>query len=310
MAGEAKRRRKHAAKYIKFGMHRLVILEWLARGPKDLQTGSELKAALDQIAPSLPVTCVRCDSAADVLARIQELTDNALRTGDVPVLQIDAHGYNEAGAKGITGTGPDGITERISWDVLGEALRRLNLATHFNLMFVGAACWSDNAIYAVTNQGIRPLPFILAVGFPEEVDQHHAFAAMLCLYVAMLVENLGLQQSFNKVEALLSPFGVKLSYFSIPKIIRNAFLDASRSISNPANNHGLYLKEICDAAVVGRRPDSPQQFQNRYAATARGAIDRMLSELLAYTLIPENKERFRYDGRKLIQEAARQRSCN
>lgn len=314
--GEAKRKKNGPARGPRLLVHRLVILEWLSEAEDEPKTGTALANKLLQASPELSVTCYRCTSANDVLGRISALTKEMSAPGvGVPILHIEAHGYNPMGendsALGLAGPSQDGTQEALLWKDLADPLRRLNIATSFNLMFVAAACWGDNAIYEVHKPGtdIRPLPFLFAVGFATEVMSHRLESAMVELYTNLLLNNLTLQESLELAHSKLDPATEGLAWFSLPRIIRNVAIDTVLSFSDPARNEEYYLQMLTDLALAGQQPIPPDEYHRRQLTHAPAAIDSVVGALLAYDIIPENRARFGFDGRKLAAEARRILRC-
>ena len=303
LVGEAKRK-KLVRRSPKVGLHRLVILEWLK--DNEYRTGTLLEEALLKEAPALPVECIECRSATDVLAEVRALTADVLKTGRVPILQIEAHGYADAEGRGLAGPSGSGHDEELPWEVLAVELRKLNIATRFNLIFVGAACVSDSAIYLV-DSGLDPLPFILAVGFATEVRADRLLASMVALHKGVLVNGIPFQSSAQMAHAALDPGTEALAWFSLPLIIRSAGLDAAVIVADPAGNDDLYMKMLADLATKGIPPIPRHTFHKHRASYIPWAIDKIVGSLLAYDQVPENRTRFGFDGRKLAREARRTR---
>lgn len=310
--GEAKRKKNEHAQGPRLSVHRLVILEWLSEAEDEPKTGTALAHQLLQASPELSVTCYRCTSANDVLDRINALTKEMSAPGvGVPILHIEAHGYNPIGERdsaiGLAGPSQDGTQEALLWKDLADPLRRLNIATRFNLMFVAAACWGDNAIYEVhkPRTDIRPLPFLLAVGFATEVMSHRLESAMVELYTNLLLNNLPLQESLELAHSKLDQATEGLAWFSLPGIIRNVAINTVISFSDPTRNEEYYLQMLADFALAGQRPIPPEEYHRRQLTHVPSAIDSVVGALLAYNVIPENRARFGFDGRKLAADARR-----
>lgn len=301
--GEAKRR-KLAGKKPTVGLHRLVILEWLK--DNEWPTGTLLTRRLLKLAPELPVQCIKCRSASDVLKEIQRLTADVLATGNVPILQIEAHGYEDENKRGAGLAGPSGAgsTERLPWDDLARELRKVNVATRFNLVFVGAACLSDCAVYTATAAS-GPLPFVIAVGFVDEVSVRGLLKSMVSFHSGVLIDGAPFQLSAETAMAKLNPTTEALAWFSLPLIIRNAGLDAAVIVADPSTSVDLYMRMLGDLAGQGRPPIAPDVFHRDRTTYIPRAINKIIGALLAYDRVPENRTRFGFDGDKLAREARR-----
>jgi hypothetical protein len=301
--GEAKRR-KLARKNPRVGMHRLVILEWLK--DNECRTGARLNAALLAASKEVPVEYIECRNAFDVLGEIQRLTADVVATGNVPILQIEAHGYEAADGRGVGFSGPSGEAhdEILPWDVLAVELRELNIATQFNLIFIGAACLSDYAIHMLES-GSDPSPFVFFVGFEGEVDDTRLLAAMVALHKGTLVDGLSFHASMKLARQCLDPATETLASFWLPEILRKVGLDAAFIIGDPEMNGDLYMEMLAERSEKGLPPVAPQAFHRDQASLAPAAIEEMISKVLAYDRVPENRRRFGLDGAKLAAEARR-----
>jgi hypothetical protein len=301
--GEANRR-KLVRKTPTVGLHRLVILEWLADG--ELETGTALSETLLKAAPGLPVECIKCSSASDVLEEIRRLTADVLATGNVPILQIEAHGYTDEEGRGAGLAGPSGSAhdDGLPWEVLAVELRELNIATRFNLIFIGAACLSDWAVHVV-DSGSEALPFILAIGFVDEVDDERLLRTLVVLHKGVLLDGVQFHISANSAQESLDAETEAMAWFSLPSIVRNAGLDAAVIAADPTTSGDLYMRMLDDLAGKGFRPIPPAVFHKHRVSYIPWAIDKVIASLMAYDRVPENRTRFGFDGRKLAREARR-----
>lgn len=310
--GDAKRKKDAPISGPKLTVHRVVVLEWLRDAVEEPKTGTILVNKLLQTAPGLPVTCHRCTSASDVLDRIKALIEEMEAPGaGVPILHIEAHGYSPTGegdsAIGLKGPSQHGTQEALLWKDLADPLRRLNIATRFNLIFVAAACWGDSALYEVHSEGtdIRPLPFLISIGFATTVMSHRMESAMVEFYSKLLLDHLSLQESLEHADSKLDRTTEGLARHSLPKIIRSAAIDTVRSFMDPVRNEVNYLHMLANLAIVGKKPIPRDEYHRRQLTHVPGAVEKVVGALLAYDVLPENKERFGFDGKKLAAEAKR-----
>ena len=301
--GEANRR-KLARKSPTVGMHRLVILEWLK--DDECRTGARLNAALLAASKEVPVEYIECRNASDVLDEIQRLTADVVATGNVPILQIEAHGHEGADGHGVGLSGPSGEAhdELLPWAVLAVELRELNIATRFNLIFIGAACLSDYAI-SMVESGSDVSPFIFFVGFEGEVEDTRLLAAMVALHKGTLVDGLSFHASMELARQCLDPATETLASFWLPEILRKVGLDAAVIVGDPEMNGDLCMQMLADRLGKGLPPVAPQVFHRDQASLVPAAIEEVLSNVLAYDRVPENRRRFGLDGNKLAEEARR-----
>lgn len=149
------------------------IIEWLPEG--ELQTGRLLHEWIEVARPGWSMW-IRCQSKDDVLKAIARAEGFARRTGQVPILHLEAHGDDE----GLVGPSWSGVFQRLAWDELTEPLQSLNVATCCNLIVVIAACEGFAGIKALV-RGPRA-PAVALVGSITQLDGAALLAAMKELY--------------------------------------------------------------------------------------------------------------------------------
>ena len=302
---EAKRKAEKSPYTASLKIHQLVVLEWLRHD--EHRTGTNLVKKLRASKANLPVTCIDCWSRQDVLDCIEKLTDDMSESdAKVPILHIEAHGFSPNGdgesAIGIVGPKSQaGGEEILLWSDLAAPLRKLNLATAFNLLFVGAACWSDSSIYTVTASDF--LPFMLAIGFSTTVYSNTLELAMVELYENLLIKSHSIQSSLNLAHEKLDTTSEKLAWFSLPLMIKNAALAAVNLTKDPSANEDRYQHMVAELTAAGVAPLARDEFHRRHLTHAPAAIEKILSVLLAYDLLPANRTRFGFDGKRLAMEA-------
>ena len=107
----------------------------------------------------VPFTMMTPNSGAELVQNLADIEAIA-KSGGKPMIHIDTHG-NKASGIYIFET-----AEFVGWDVLGDSLRRVNIATGNNLCVVSAACYG---FYQVRELEIlKPSIFYILIG-PEEV---------------------------------------------------------------------------------------------------------------------------------------------
>lgn len=134
---------------------------WLC-GLTDAEQGPSGRMVEDlQVLGRLPVPVQRYDvhTPDELLEAIEALRVVAVAEHRRPVLHLDMHGSKTLGLK-VRGSFLD-------WEALGQALRRLNVATQNNLVVVGGACHALFAIRAVDLHS--PTPFFALLAPEEEV---------------------------------------------------------------------------------------------------------------------------------------------
>jgi hypothetical protein len=128
------------------------IIEWLP--PDEQRTGLCLHKWMENHRKGWSAFSA-CRTKLDVLRSIDAAASHTQRTGNIPVLHIEAHG----GHDGLEGPDNAGGRERLSWHELTEPLQRLNVITRCNLVIVVAACVGFAGIGAlVRGPGHLPSP--------------------------------------------------------------------------------------------------------------------------------------------------------
>ncbi len=107
----------------------------------------------------VPFTIMTPKSGAELVQNLAEI-EAVARSGGKPMIHIDTHG-NKASGIYIFET-----AEFVGWNVLGDSLRRVNIATGNNLCVISAACYGF--YQALESEILKPSIFYLLIG-PEEV---------------------------------------------------------------------------------------------------------------------------------------------
>ena len=147
---------------LKISFDYVLILEWLDEG--DRRTGEELDQFLQGL--GVPTRLVRCRSAGDVRATLEEALQN-IPTRGIPLVHIESHGSNppEDVRDAAFGTS---AAPGLPWTEFGDWLAPLNAASGFRLLLVGATCFGFAAIAAM-KIGEHVAPFAATVGFTTSV---------------------------------------------------------------------------------------------------------------------------------------------
>lgn len=154
----------------------ILILEWL--GERDRPTGSDLHDFLIKI--GYPSELVVCRSGDDVEAALAAATARVRDTGEIPVVQLEAHGSNPWEAPVERTCFGSGEGDGVLWTDLARWLAPLNEASGMRLLIVSATCWGAAII-----GGLHPdhaSPFAFSIGFETEVDPARLHSAMQEIY--------------------------------------------------------------------------------------------------------------------------------
>lgn len=149
------------------------IIEWLADG--EYRTGLELHHWAEELRPGWSMY-IRCCSGAAVLEAIRAARSYAERSGNVPMLHIEAHGSEQ----GLSGPDAFGEEEFLAWRELVPLLQELNFETRCNLLIFVAACTGFAGIDILT-VGPRA-PAALLVGPVAPLTDHDVLNASKAFY--------------------------------------------------------------------------------------------------------------------------------
>jgi hypothetical protein len=158
----------------------VLVLEWL--GESDEPTGAGLYEFLtaNELRSELRV----CQSSEDVLRALDRAAGEVTTKG-IPAVHLETHGTDpwKVEPEDIK-LGPS-ASAGLRWGELGPHLARINVASHFQLLVVSAACWGSGVIAAIGG-GEHAAPFSAAVGIRTRVHQGRLRDAMRELYRSLL----------------------------------------------------------------------------------------------------------------------------
>lgn len=184
----------------------VLFIEWLRE--YDLRTGTLLHKGLtnQNIASQLRA----CSTAADVVGAIREAIVELPSRG-IPIVQIDTHGSppNPRNA-GLLGKDH---SEALGWENIWAELRKLNIASEFNLIVVAAACFGESGHWGVIDsihsldkgvQHVLPAPYAVSVGFSGKVSARSLANGLGAFYRSIFDEK-NLPLAVHRANAFLSP---------------------------------------------------------------------------------------------------------
>src|SRR5690348_5262929 len=239
---DEKRRRMQDAMTITHGAHRLLILEWLP--PGEVRTGTQLaERLLSSQHGTIPIRVVLCNSASDVLENI-EVAAKEIETNGVPIIHIEAHGDDGTEyPRGLVGPGCSASFEILEWSQLATSLRKLNLASGFDLLVVAAACFGDGIVLAT--RPFQVAPFAACIGFVGRVNSSSLREAMIALYTELLVRGCSIEDAVAAANRELYDPSEKLSFIPL-----------------------LYFVELVTAMMLASRASPESRFRRAVAIAA------------------------------------------
>ncbi|MGV8893903.1 MAG: hypothetical protein ACOH2K_13365 [Burkholderiaceae bacterium] len=269
------------------------IVEWLPDGEQ--RTGSLLHEWMKERRPGWSAYSL-CKTKQDVLSAIEYDTNLARQSGMVPVLHLEAHGYDDRGLAGPDGSGG---TELLSWDELTEPLQTLNLVTHCNLIVFVAACTGFAGIN-VFYKGPRA-PAVALVGPDAIVSADKLLAGTKEFYRRCQDEspNLGgmassASQQAGSVTFEMEPFAI-LAYEAMAQQLIVSMRLGEQCMRVDRIRQKMITENKYSAAEIDRRltlmPQSP----------CASKLQGMWNKMFMIDLYPENIERFSVDMTAIVE---------
>ena len=296
--GEAKIRkmRSMSTTTVNIRAHYLHIVEWLPSNER--QTGTELYSRLKNH-ERFTVVLDRCVSKADVFKALERVAENC-QAGRNPIVHFESHGdgRNPEWSEGLVGPAEDSAEELLSWSELAPILRHLNLLTRFNLQMVAAACYGGSAISAI--EAPMAMPFTATLGFIGKVNPSDLFNAMRELYRAMLNGCAG-DASIESAQREL-PEGCHLHFETAHTLAHKLMSMYARDHLNPTS-----LRERAERYLAhGRQSDISMNLERATNLIRNVSIEGLQKAVpiwFAFDQIPENRERFRFDFKRILAHA-------
>lgn len=277
------------------GFDYILIVEWLFDG--DARTGYSLYKWLSGKLPAGKIEYARCRSPSELEARLEQARCD-LPVRGVPIVHIEAHGEDPTPGQTPGGFfGPDGFNggELLSWERLGDILRPLNIASRFNLLVVGAACYGEGLILGAP--GGKPMPFVAVVGYTGTISQLSLKHSLLELYRSLLLQKseLGLAVEAADREHH-SPDDAVLRPTSMVVLLAESFIEGSAI--KVRKLRALFPLESAEPTEIGLASLSPTALQ-----ILRQGLWEAWSLMWMMEQFPENAERFAINVDQLIQLA-------
>ncbi len=135
----------------------------------------------------VPFTMMTPKSAAELVQNLAEIAAIA-KSGGKPMIHIDTHGNKD-----------DGIyifenAEFVGWDVFGDSLRRVNIATGNNLCVISAACFGFRQV--LETEILNPSIFYILIG-PEEKTRFSFVESALFAFYKQVFETSEIVDAFK-----------------------------------------------------------------------------------------------------------------
>lgn len=302
--GDAKRRRDSPQITWTAGSHHTLIIEWLADDER--KTGTELAERLRSWGSAVELCC--CHSARDVLVALYDALERLRTTGEVPVIHLEAHGLEAPAVGDDSGLrGPDGLggEEDLLWVSFTPLLGQLNIASRFQLLLVGAACFGLNALDGFNIK--QAAPFSALVGFSSKVNASRLLDSMIELYRQLLRGRHGsipdaVQAANRELHPSEGEALVTTSFYLFARSLLQSYVqqELEPSFRKAENQRLTRVKAQRYGQVV-----SLAEMTRVHRATAICHCREAVKTWFAYRDLPENCNRFRIDVLRLFDSTER-----
>ena len=186
-------------------------------------------------------------------------------------------------------------------------LRPLNIASQFNLMIVGAACYGEGLLLAI--EGDKPMPFVAVVGYTDTINPASLKDSMVEMYrqlfsnqeeLGVAVEEADRQHRYSD-DAVLRPTPTTV-------LALEAFIDMARNRVG-VDTHEEYALDMAAKAMrtngydLSFLPYSTMKAMSK--PITRAALESGWQLLWMTREMPENAERFAIDFDRAVDVASR-----
>lgn len=177
-----------------FSFSKISIIQ--ALDPGEFETGTELGRYIDGLREdhlTVPrVELINVKGRDGFLRAVDALVTGAKQYDDIPILQIEVHGWEDKSGLAF----PDDSS--LSWLELAAPLALLNMATRFNLLVCMSACFGGHSLSFVRPH--HPSPCFALVGPTHSVDPAELLGSFRALYRELLI-NLDADAALGKLHA-------------------------------------------------------------------------------------------------------------
>lgn len=265
-----------------FNFTKIVVVQSLEQ--HESQTGRMiadfLTSELESNEHLMQVEFKTCWSAKEFLEVLTTLEYEA-NTGEIPLLHVETHGSKEMGLEFENGS-------ELSWDDLAKLLRRLNVATRFNLLALFSACWGGYFLGKMS--AIQQAPCYAMVAPSEKLWPNEIYAGFTTFYRIFLKE-LDVASAVDAMRALPLQNGY---WFGKPAEIwfERVLLDYVRvKCSNEMSEQRAKTLQS-ELAKDGKIIPIPQLLELLRGQNRKNLLPDYFSKYFMLEEIPENATRF------------------
>jgi hypothetical protein len=269
-----------------FSFSKISIIQ--ALDPGDFETGTELGRYIDGLRDdhsTVPrVELMNVKGRDEFLRAIDGLVMEAKQDNDIPILQIEVHGWEDKSGLAF----PDDSS--LSWRELAAPLARLNMATRFNLLVCMSACFGGHSLSFVRPN--KPSPCFALVGPTHSVNPAELLGSFRALYRELLI-HLDANAALQRLHAHGLEEGGFLTvtaadwFFELAKEYLRTYCTKGRL---KARGAAIVEQLRIEGRMLGHRDLST--VDHIEAMLANSFFDHQFGKFFMLREIPENQRRF------------------
>jgi hypothetical protein len=274
---------------IGFHAHKFVIFDFVP--DSEMQTGRSIEENLNDFidAENSDLSCERhkCETEEDFFLIINRIKNDLTSSGIVSYVHIEGHGSKDSLYF------PDG--QFISWSVVFQAFREINILSKNNLFFSSGACESAYAYKAASITKACPVFGFLA---PEkEVEAGGVNDGFIAFYKS-LIKSGSLNNAFHAFADATD--GKKYAFIFSPHIFEKA---AFNYLTQHCMGQGRKkrLENVVSQAVAETGlpvNKARKQLKSELSKPQALPLKRFHEKFMMCDLYPENRKRFKFDAVK------------
>lgn len=274
---------------IGFHAHKFVIFDFVP--DSEMQTGRSIEESLNDFinAENSDLSCERhkCETEEDFFLVINRIKNDLTSNGIVSYVHIEGHGSKDALYF------PD--RQSISWSVVFQAFREINILSKNNLFFSSGACESAYAYKAASIAKACPVFGFLA---PEkEVEAGGVNDGFIAFYKS-LIKSESLNDAFNSFADATD--GKKYALIFSPHIFEKAAFNYLTHHCMGKGRKRRLENVVSQALAETGLPvnKARKQLKSELSKPQALALKEFHEKFMMCDLYPENRERFKFDAVK------------
>lgn len=279
--------------YAGIRLNKIVVIQSLES--REPQTGElvrdEIAHKLEEHQSNLSVEFVACESCKEFLDILKRLTSEATVEKSIPLIHVECHGDSVQGLEFANAS-------TLSWTDLADALKKLNIATRFNLVAVFSACFGGHFLGQM-GSALEPAPCWCMVAPTDTVDPGEILAAFRSFYSALINTN-DIGVASQKLSSINLSSG---SWFAQTaeawfEMLLNSY------VKEQCTKHAsrLRIKKLQLEILQNGRHASMGSLKRQLKKTNRATLlDDCFSNYFITDLVPENNRRFNH-ARQRVRE--------